>query len=617
MTTVVERPSTALRYPNLTILRSPVVGLDPDAKVVFLASPSGAHSRVAGSDVGAVAAADGLGYDQLCVCTGAAPRPAIDLLHQGTPVTHSLKGKQKVLTHGTSGVEGEEGSDSSAALRSSDAFAKEVMVTVRDIDSVDLLRAKLASARRVLLVGNGGIAMEIVGALCGGTREGMHRRHAPGDGRGSGDERAGAGATTAPPELVWAVRHATIGDAFFDRDAASFLLGLLMQEASSPSEAPPKEEVLGKGGDDRVRRRDPGLSRMGHIKEGQDSDEKDDANEPMAKKRRHATTAATTAGDEQEEDKSESDRSDAINGSAAGPDWLRRLIGRSTISSSDGGRGIHYTSNVGPRSNTPFVTSTPYMGVGAVAFEDHEDTAMDPFRLRLLTECELAALEPGDVGDDGTPWPAVAVLSDGTRLGVDLVVSAAGVDPAPCIDWLSADVFPRGADGGIAVDACQRAIGGGGSVFAAGDAASSCRSDDPSHHWFQMRLWGQARASGTYTARVMVGEADELALGFNFELFTHTTSFFGQKVILLGLYNGQKLEKEPEADVVMYTRSEYQPAPVFIRVLLLRGKMMGAVLIGDTGLEETFENLILDGVDLSRYGAEILDPDVDIEDYFD
>ena len=132
-----------------------------------------------------------------------------------------------------------------------------------------------------------------------------------------------------------------------------------------------------------------------------------------------------------------------------------------------------------------------------------------------------------------------------------------------------------------------------------------------------MRLWGQARASGTYSARVMVGEADELALGFNFELFTHTTTFFGQKVILLGLYNGQKMEHEPEGDLVMYTRSEYDPEPVFIRVLLLRGKMMGAVLIGDTGLEETFENLILDGIDLSRYGPEILDPDVDIEDFFD
>ena len=44
---------------------------------------------------------------------------------------------------------------------------------------------------------------------------------------------------------------------------------------------------------------------------------------------------------------------------------------------------------------------------------------------------------------------------------------------------------------------------------------------------------GQARASGTYAARVMAGEADELALGFNFELFTHTTRFFDQKVVLL------------------------------------------------------------------------------------
>jgi hypothetical protein len=37
----------------------------------------------------------------------------------------------------------------------------------------------------------------------------------------------------------------------------------------------------------------------------------------------------------------------------------------------------------------------------------------------------------------------------------------------------------------------------------------------------------------------------------------------------------------------------------------------------DAGLEETFENLILDGIDLSRYGVELLDPDVDIEDFFD
>ena len=33
--------------------------------------------------------------------------------------------------------------------------------------------------------------------------------------------------------------------------------------------------------------------------------------------------------------------------------------------------------------------------------------------------------------------------------------------------------------------------------------------------------------------------------------------------------------------------------------------------------EETFENLILDGVDLSRFGPELLDPEFDVADYFD
>jgi NAD(P)H-nitrite reductase large subunit len=45
--------------------------------------------------------------------------------------------------------------------------------------------------------------------------------------------------------------------------------------------------------------------------------------------------------------------------------------------------------------------------------------------------------------------------------------------------------------------------------------------------------------------------------------------------------------------------------------------MKGAVLIGDTGLEETFENLILDGLDLSDYGPAFLDPDVELDHMFD
>lgn len=48
-----------------------------------------------------------------------------------------------------------------------------------------------------------------------------------------------------------------------------------------------------------------------------------------------------------------------------------------------------------------------------------------------------------------------------------------------------------------------------------------------------------------------------------------------------------------------------------------KGKVRGAILIGNTGLEETFENLILNGTDVSQFEAELLDADVDIEDFFD
>jgi NAD(P)H-nitrite reductase large subunit len=101
--------------------------------------------------------------------------------------------------------------------------------------------------------------------------------------------------------------------------------------------------------------------------------------------------------------------------------------------------------------------------------------------------------------------------------------------------------------------------------------------------------------------------------------FTHVTRFLGKKVVLLGLYNGQKLQQQRREDVMMYSRvlDEGTPSATFVRVLLLRGKMQGAVLIGDTDLEETFENLILDGLDLSQFGPALLDPDIELDHVFD
>ena len=55
----------------------------------------------------------------------------------------------------------------------------------------------------------------------------------------------------------------------------------------------------------------------------------------------------------------------------------------------------------------------------------------------------------------------------------------------------------------------------------------------------------------------------------------------------------------------------------YIKVVMKDGRMHGAVLIGDTDLEETFENLILNQMDLSAFGEDILNPNIDIEDFFD
>lgn len=181
-------------------------------------------------------------------------------------------------------------------------------------------------------------------------------------------------------------------------------------------------------------------------------------------------------------------------------------------------------------------------------------------------------------------------------------------------------------------------------VFAAGDAAAAAwvveEAHNPHnphnprhhpHHWFPMRLWGQARAAGLVAARGMTGAAEEDAAGFAFELFTHATRFFGLRVVLLGRYNAQGLEGEPEADIRSYVREVPPPGDGeggglsadtahFARVVLLRGRMVGAALIGEEAvgtLAETFENLILDGIDVGEIGAGLLDPDAEIDDFFD
>ena len=391
---------------------------------------------------------------------------------------------------------------------------------VRDVESADALARRLRTlaattgrgeggrARRVAIAGNGGIALELVDALCG-----------------RGARARGLEAC----ELVWLVKHGEVGDAFFDVDAADFLLRAF-----------------------EARRRDG----EANDDDGADADRRSTTDE------RGAEPSRKKRARERE------------SGAAAGPDWLERFRAKSAA--------------------------------------DDARAPLSRMKLRVLKNVRIVeARKDADTGVN------VLTLSDGTTIEVDVVVAAAGVEPR--CDWLDEVAAPRSkSDGGILVDACMRTVGPyGDSIFAVGDACTmAARASNPETTWFQMRLWSQAAQTGAFAAKVAAGVCDADALGFNFEIFTHVTRFFGLKVILLGLYNAQKLDDVPASEITTYQRESLADA-TYARVLLVRGRMMGAVLVGDTDLEETFENLILDGVDLSRFGPSLLDPELDLEDYFD
>lgn len=55
----------------------------------------------------------------------------------------------------------------------------------------------------------------------------------------------------------------------------------------------------------------------------------------------------------------------------------------------------------------------------------------------------------------------------------------------------------------------------------------------------------------------------------------------------------------------------------FVKVVLRGGRVQGALLVGDTQLEEVMENLILNRINIHHIGVDLLNPDLDIGDYFD
>ncbi|XP_017479343.1 PREDICTED: pyridine nucleotide-disulfide oxidoreductase domain-containing protein 1 [Rhagoletis zephyria] len=198
-------------------------------------------------------------------------------------------------------------------------------------------------------------------------------------------------------------------------------------------------------------------------------------------------------------------------------------------------------------------------------------------------------------------------LSNGEQIKCDFLVSATGVEPRH--NYSCSIPLCLASDGGIAVnDMMETNVEG---IYAAGDVCTCVW--EHGEHWFQMRLWTQARQMGCMAARSMGAKLrnEVIYQDFCFELFGHVTHLFGYPVILLGLYNGQGLGNDYEILLRSTPQEEYT------KFVLQNGRLRGAILIGNSELAETCENLILNGIDLTPYGDDILNPNIDIEDYFD
>ena len=186
----------------------------------------------------------------------------------------------------------------------------------------------------------------------------------------------------------------------------------------------------------------------------------------------------------------------------------------------------------------------------------------------------------------------------------------------PNTAWLDGRVFRKRESGEVEVDECMESNIQG--VFCAGDACHvRLEEENAVNAWFQMKLWSQSQTMGWIAAHAMAMESveereEELALQFNFEIFGHFTRFLGQKCVFLGKYNADK-GGDDGVDVIMRVK----PGEEFIKLIRKDGCVIGAVLIGDTDLEETFENLILNKTDISCYGDDFLKFNVDLEAMFD
>jgi len=487
-----------------------------------------------------------------------------------------------------------------------------LVLGVRDTHTVTHLAAKLAQAKRALIVGNGAIAGELV-------------------------------ATSLPCPVVWAMRDAYCGHTFFDASAASFF-------DSAPPQLPPQI----------------GQTNLSSI----------DCSSDIAAGAESETPAESSA--KRAKGGGGGGSAPAVHGNALGPLWTTVLKESSVAGAT---QAVHTAERrfgvevAAIRALTPNAVSPPlthlgnwhtlqgptkYEG-GDILPDNTEGCALQV----LLTDgsavlCDVIVSATGV--QPRTEW-ILEQVQRGPCGGIavnkfmqsscsrDLFAAgdAASVGWPPSPVWFQMRTWSQARLQGLYAAWCMAGV--------VSDAGQN--HDSAPHDSFAPRggdtLARLLTAHAALQAGLEAEDADEdedlMVGGGGFDLFAHMTHYMGFKVILLGLFNGQGLGAEYES-AIQQTRADQgglqeapgttagaqaeggtaQPtakeSPVqvlyrvtpgmeYVKLVLLNGRVVGALLIGDTDLEETCENLIMSRLDVGSLGIDMLHPDLDLEDFFD
>lgn len=647
-------PEEARARLRVQAVRGMIVGLDSTNKEALYtptddATASPAQPSAASSSVSPLR----LKYSKLCLCTGA--RPSLFLPPESTP-----------------------------------AVLPPELIVIRDAASLDRLSAAISTpapggrAKRVAIVGNGGIALELVHALqTSQVNQTINTSDAVAPAvtaaaaanANADDSEMKQAASTAssltvaaptlapsatavlpPLHVDWIVSHGFMGSTFLDPMASAFLMPQLFadKDPERPAIKAEGNAAAAPVGGTKDATNAHAAAAVGESKSEermQDAPEAD-ANVSVSAPRanRHvrtvlhdpagllaASASAASSASTAAVASSASSLAPAASsaapasatgvavGAALGPNWLNQLYADTNI----------------PKYVLERERADKQADAAATASVAAAPSPAPPaFDLSLHLGAEVSALTLHPAGSDA----ALGLdLTTGTHLACDLVVSAVGVQPNT--EWTrsrfcSGPLLALEADGGIRIDESMRSSLEG--VYAAGDcstlvfspaylAANGHTSDDRPCLWFPLRLWSHAKTLGLYAARALSSIFDtELAElgGFNFMLFAHTTTLFGKKVVLLGRFNLQGwTESQIETmrasgQLRTLVRCKPEAREEFLKLHLLCGRLIGAVLIGDSqgetmDLEETFENLILNQTQLEGYGDFLNEVQVDLADYFD